>query len=92
MPEVPDEELGPQLDPKAVHEVQARTELKVPVKLGQDFKHAGLSQLVVVVNGLEDDLDLLLWPQLSIAGRKGIYRLLEPAHKSLDNWPIYLTL
>ena len=70
MAEVPNEELGPQLDSKVVHKVQVRTKLKISVKLGQDFKHANLSQLVVFVNGLEDDLNLLLWPQLSIAGWK----------------------
>ena len=68
--EVSYEELGPQLDYKVVHEVQARTELKVLVKLGQDFKHADLSQLVVLVDSFEDDLDLLFRPQLSIAGWK----------------------
>ena len=92
VPEVPDEELGPQLDSKAVHEVQARTELKVPVKLGQDFKHSGFGQLVVFVNGFEDDLDLLFWPQLSITNWERVQRIYEPVHKSLDNGPFDLAL
>ena len=92
MAEVSDEELRPQLDLKAIHEVQVLTKLKVPVELGQDFKHAGLSQLVVIVNSFEDDLDLLLGPKLSIAGGKRVHRLMEPVHESLDNWPIDLSL
>ena len=47
---VPDEKLGPQLHFQVVHEVKARTKLKVPVKLSQDFKHALLSQLDVSIN------------------------------------------
>ena len=60
--EVPDKELGPQLDFKVIYKVQTRTKLKVPVKLGQDLKHAGLSQLMVFVNGFEDNLNLLFRP------------------------------
>ena len=89
---VPDEELGPQFDCKVVHKVQARTELKVPVKLGQDFKHSGFGQLVVFVNGFEDDLDLLFWPQLSITNWERVQRIYEPVHKSLDNGPFDLAL
>ena len=90
--EVSDEKLGSQLYSKVVHKVQVLTKLKVPVKLGQDFKHAVLSQLVVLVNSFEDNLDLLLWSQLSITGWERVHRLVEPVYKSLDNWPIDLSL
>ena len=68
MAKATNEKLSPQLECKVVHEVQVRTKLEVLGKQLQDVELAVLSQLVVLIHGFEDDLDLLLGPELGETG------------------------